>query len=102
MRGYYYRDFGVEHGAEDEKVQARLRLDQMRRALREASGVCRGAPPDAAEPAPVTGQILEDGDPAGEGARVIDGDALDGERQAASVWSNVKLKPETMRRPKRR
>jgi len=97
VRGYYYRDFGPQLGTEDEEVQARLRVDQMRRALHEASGAFSGKVRPAPEPA-VTGQVLDEDDTGGDEARLID----EGEDAAVSIWRTVKLKPDTLRRYRRR
>ncbi|MFX0543920.1 hypothetical protein ACEWPL_000050 [Roseovarius sp. S1116L3] len=77
MAGFFYRDFGTAQAGPEGDIEARLRTEQLRRALQEASGL--RAPLEAvrvAAPA-VSGQVLEDDDAGGETARVIDTDGDD-------------------------
>ncbi|MFX0540820.1 hypothetical protein ACEWPM_003675 [Roseovarius sp. S4756] len=72
MAGYFYRNFGVAQARLEGDIEARLRTDQLRRALQEASGLRAPAAAVRVTAQPVSGQILEDGDAGGERARVID------------------------------
>ncbi len=67
MVEYFYRDFGVQGAAGGDEVLARLRTDQVLRAVRVASGF--GVRPRAQA---LSGQLLGDDEPGGDGARVID------------------------------
>jgi len=84
MAGFYYRDVGVGAAGQDENTQLRLRTEQMRRALREASGL-HSADVSTTRPAPaVSGELLDDGDTGGDTARLIDQD-VSGEAQAGAA-----------------
>lgn len=74
MAGFIYRDFGAGSAwgaGQDDDILARLRADQLRRALREASGLTVPRAARAAAPPPVSGQILDADDTGGDSARVI-------------------------------
>ncbi|MEX1235577.1 MAG: hypothetical protein WEB56_11400 [Roseovarius sp.] len=79
MAGFYYHDFGAGRAGQDDSIEARLRTDQLRRALHEASGL-RSAPPGTVPRAvrAVNGELLDEDDPGGDSARVIDAEGYGG------------------------
>ncbi|WP_324751518.1 hypothetical protein [Roseovarius sp. Pro17] len=77
MVEFLYRELGAEGAGHDDETLARLRTDQMLRAVRVASGF--GVRPRAQA---VSGQLLGDDEPGGDGARVID-------TSGAEAWEDL-------------
>ncbi|PVA09415.1 hypothetical protein DC366_13570 [Pelagivirga sediminicola] len=75
MAAFYGKDYQNGYRAAVDPVTARLRTEQLRRALRVAATLGGG---DASHRVSgLSGQILDDGDSGGEGARVIDPEGED-------------------------
>ncbi len=72
---YIYRDFRASGDSSDDAAMARLRTSQMLRAVRVAAGLAATGPAIAPRAVHLSGDLLADDDPGGDGARIIDGEA---------------------------
>ncbi|WP_138934622.1 hypothetical protein [Roseovarius arcticus] len=73
---FIYRDFRACGDSSGDAAMARLRTIQMQRAVCVAAGFAAPGPVAAPRTAPLSGDLVADDDPGGDGARVIDEEAL--------------------------
>jgi len=69
---FIYRDFGASVDGSGDVAMARLRTDQMLRAVHVAAGLAPPCPISAPREVFLSGDLLADDDPGGDGARIID------------------------------